>query len=79
MIEGICTGIKTTVIHPATEKHISKYSCQNSYMVDETPEVYRDLVLPHITTDQFDLKVNYVEKLSSLISVINFSLNCCLN
>lgn len=52
-------SIKTTVIHPATEKHISKYSCQNSYMVEETPEVYRDLVLPHITTDQFDLKWVY--------------------
>ncbi|KAL1517225.1 hypothetical protein ABEB36_001018 [Hypothenemus hampei] len=48
-------NIKTTIIHPATEKHIIKYSSQNCYMVNETPEIYENTVLPFITKDQFDL------------------------
>ncbi|CAG9761652.1 unnamed protein product [Ceutorhynchus assimilis] len=54
-----CTGIKTTIIHPATEKHITKYSSHNCYIVDETPEIYNKIVLPQIIQDKFDLQWVY--------------------
>lgn len=50
-------AIKTTIIHPATEKHIEKYSVQNLYIVDETPEIYKNITLPHLVGEQFDLQV----------------------
>lgn len=50
--------MKTTIIHPATEKHIEKYSAQNIYMIDETPVIYKNITLPHIKEEQFDLQVN---------------------
>lgn len=49
--------IKTTVIHPATEKHIVKFSAQKCYMVDETPEIYKEIVLPHLAGEQLHLQV----------------------
>ncbi|GJQ79703.1 hypothetical protein Trydic_g5850 [Trypoxylus dichotomus] len=52
-------SIKTTVIHPATEKHIEKYSVQNPYIVDETPDIYESIVLPYIIKEQFDLQWVY--------------------
>ncbi|KRT78156.1 hypothetical protein AMK59_7772 [Oryctes borbonicus] len=52
-------SIKTTVIHPATEKHIEKYCVQNPYIVDETPDVYQSIVLPYIIKEQFDLQWVY--------------------
>uniref|UniRef100_A0AAR5PA77 m7GpppX diphosphatase n=1 Tax=Dendroctonus ponderosae TaxID=77166 RepID=A0AAR5PA77_DENPD len=52
-------SVKTTIIHPATEKHIIKYSSQNSYMLDETPDIYNNIVVPHITSDKFDLQWVY--------------------
>ncbi|XP_017778004.1 PREDICTED: m7GpppX diphosphatase [Nicrophorus vespilloides] len=51
--------IKTTIIHPATDKHISKYSGNISFMVDETPELYKNIILPHIIEEQFDLSWLY--------------------
>ncbi|KAI4469778.1 histidine triad hit protein member [Holotrichia oblita] len=52
-------SIKTTIIHPATEKHIEKYSIQNPYIVDETPDIYESAVLPFIIKEQFDLQWVY--------------------
>nr|CDI52635.1 conserved hypothetical protein [Melanopsichium pennsylvanicum 4] len=40
--------IKLTLIRPATQTHIDKYSAQRKLMVYETPEMYRDKVLPWI-------------------------------
>ncbi|CAH1099186.1 unnamed protein product [Psylliodes chrysocephalus] len=51
--------IKTTVIHPATEKHIVKFSAQKCYMVDETPEIYKEIVLPHLAGEQLHLQWVY--------------------
>ncbi|XP_044758204.1 m7GpppX diphosphatase [Coccinella septempunctata] len=48
-------GIDVTIIHPATEKHIKKYSSHNLYMLNETPEVYNEIVLP-LLKDQFSLQ-----------------------
>lgn len=53
-------AVKTTIIHPATEKHIEKYSVQNIYLIYETPDIYNSITLPHIEGEQFDLQVNNV-------------------
>nr|CAD7392986.1 unnamed protein product [Timema cristinae] len=48
-------GIKTTIIHPATEKHIKKFESQPIHLVEETPELYESITYPHLQTEQFDL------------------------
>ena len=40
--------VKITLIRPATQTHIDKYSAQRKVMVYETPEMYREKVLPWI-------------------------------
>lgn len=60
---GFILAVKTTIIHPATEKHIEKYSVQNVYMIDETPEIYKSITLPHIQGEQFDLQVKSSKQL----------------
>ncbi|KAG0365053.1 HIT-like domain-containing protein [Gamsiella multidivaricata] len=40
--------LKMTVIYPATEAHVSKYSRQERKMITETAEVYQKSVLPWI-------------------------------
>ncbi|KAF8552583.1 scavenger mRNA decapping enzyme [Imleria badia] len=40
--------VKITVIFPATEVHIRKYTKQERIMVTETPELYRNIVGPFI-------------------------------
>ncbi|KAL3275142.1 hypothetical protein HHI36_019911 [Cryptolaemus montrouzieri] len=49
-------ALKATIIHPASQKHIDKYSVHNLYMVDETPKIYTEVILPQISKDQFDLQ-----------------------
>ena len=51
-------GIKATVVHPATEKHIEKYSTRASFLIEETPLVYQNVTLPHIRETKFDLQVS---------------------
>lgn len=41
-------GAKVTVIYPATETHIRKYSPQTYHYVLETPEMYKNYVAPYI-------------------------------
>ncbi|XP_059045851.1 m7GpppX diphosphatase [Achroia grisella] len=52
-------GVKTTIIYPATEKHIVKYSQQEVHIVLETPELYEKLTLPFIKKEQFNLQWLY--------------------
>ncbi|TKY87170.1 hypothetical protein EX895_003847 [Sporisorium graminicola] len=40
--------VKITLIRPATQTHIDKYSAQRKIMVYETPEMYQQKVLPWI-------------------------------
>jgi len=54
-------GLKTTVIYPATEKHIRKYEAQNIHLIEETPELYKCVTLPYLEKERFSLKVN-IEK-----------------
>lgn len=51
-------GVKATVIHPATQKHIEKYSSRKSFIVEETPLIYQSVTLPHIAESKFDLQVS---------------------
>ena len=41
-------SVKLTLIHPATPAHINKYSSSPAHRVEETPELYHTIVLPHI-------------------------------
>lgn len=46
----IAGALKSTLIFPATDKHIEKYSAQKIYMIRETAEDYRSITLPHVTS-----------------------------
>lgn len=47
-------GAKITVIYPATETHIRKYSEQQYHLIKESPEVYQLKVKPFIETQRGD-------------------------
>jgi len=47
--------VKSTVIYPATDKHIEKYSICQKYLINETPDLYETVTLPYITSSQFSL------------------------
>lgn len=50
-------SVKATVIHPATEKHIEKFSVKKIHLIEETPTIYEAVTLPHIKESQFDIQV----------------------
>lgn len=63
---GLCSGVlcsvllelKVTIIYPASEKHISKYSAHARYLVEETVHDYRSVTLPHLEQEQLSLEVS---------------------
>merc|ERR1719204_2876290 len=52
-------SIKTTVIHPATQKIINKFTMKPSYFVTETPEMYQTITRPYILNHLDDHKWVY--------------------
>ncbi|XP_038555981.1 m7GpppX diphosphatase [Micropterus salmoides] len=56
--------IKTTVVCPATEKHIKKYQSQESFLVEETGEDFQSITLPYIQKQSLSLQwvYNILEK-----------------
>eukprot|EP00064_Thunnus_orientalis_P012452 superscaffoldBa00001910_g12487 len=48
--------VKTTVVCPATEKHIKKYQRQESFLVEETGEDYQAITLPYIQKQSFSMQ-----------------------
>lgn len=52
--------MKLTMIFPATETHIRKYSQQQLRMVTETPEVYRQHVRPYVDEKRANGRLNWV-------------------
>ncbi|KAG9482037.1 hypothetical protein GDO78_010980 [Eleutherodactylus coqui] len=50
--------MKTTIIRPATEKHIKKYVRQELYLIQETGEDYKNITLPFIESGSFSIKVD---------------------
>lgn len=59
--------VKTTVVYPATEKHIQKYSNQNLYIVQETFQLFKEITEPYLNQGQFTLDVR------DFIANLNFS------
>lgn len=51
--------IKTTIIYPATDKLINKFTQRPSYFVMETPEMYRKITEPYIMEHLGDHKWVY--------------------
>ncbi|KAK3711396.1 hypothetical protein QZH41_013504 [Actinostola sp. cb2023] len=51
--------IKCTVIYPATSKHITKYTSQQTFIVNETPEDYKSITLPFLEAQQFNIQWVY--------------------
>lgn len=62
-------GIKLTVIYPATDKHVKKYSQQSSFMVQESSIAYATKIKPYAETQALSLQVYY-----HMINFINISL-----
>lgn len=56
--------MKATLIFPATAKHISKYSEHQPFIVNETPELYKNITLPCIEAGKFSIQwvYNILEK-----------------
>ncbi|XP_055377447.1 m7GpppX diphosphatase [Condylostylus longicornis] len=52
-------GVKATVIYPATEKHIEKYSARRKYLVKETAVIYKNVTEPYIESSKFSLEWVY--------------------
>ena len=36
------------IIYPATERHIAKHTAQRTFLLSETPHMYRQATLPHL-------------------------------
>ena len=51
--------INTTIIHPATEKHIEKYLPQKLHLISESYSDYVQITLPFVTRSQFDISWVY--------------------
>ncbi|KAJ9579719.1 hypothetical protein L9F63_004645 [Diploptera punctata] len=49
-------GVKATVIHPATEKHIIKYLSQEIHLIEETAELYKSITLPFLENETFSIQ-----------------------
>ncbi|XP_030001745.1 m7GpppX diphosphatase [Sphaeramia orbicularis] len=56
--------IKTTVVCPATEKHVKKYQRQESFLVEERGDDYQSITLPYIQEQRFSVQwvYNILEK-----------------
>ena len=49
--------LKSTVIYPATAKHLEKYSAQDVHFIYETPSDYQTITLPFIEEQSFSIQV----------------------
>ncbi|ELT96554.1 hypothetical protein CAPTEDRAFT_162417 [Capitella teleta] len=61
---ALLNGIKTTLIYPATEKHIAKYTAQDMHLITETAQDYESITLPYLNREQFNIQwvFNILEK-----------------
>jgi m7GpppX diphosphatase len=51
---------KVTVIYPATEAHIKKYSSQERFLVLETPKLYKEAILPFVQENSSAKRLQWV-------------------
>lgn len=65
-------GMKSTLIYPATEKHLRKYTSQTCYIVNESPDDYEHNVLPYIQSSSFSRQwvYNILDKKSEVERII---------
>lgn len=47
--------INMTVIYPAEKHHLKKYSFSGRHLIQETPEMYRDIIVPFLSLSPKDL------------------------
>ncbi|XP_006140703.2 m7GpppX diphosphatase [Tupaia chinensis] len=53
------SDVKTTVVYPATEKHLQKYLRQDLCLVRETGADYRNVTLPHLQAQSLSVQWVY--------------------
>mmetsp|Transcript_55576 Transcript_55576/g.136212 ORF Transcript_55576/g.136212 Transcript_55576/m.136212 type:complete len:297 (+) Transcript_55576:152-1042(+) len=53
-------AIKCDVIHPATAKHIAKYSREEFRFFRETAGIYRDVTLPYVLREEMGGRIEWV-------------------
>lgn len=58
-VDPALNQLKVTIIYPAAEKHIVKYSVQNRYLIEETADLYKSVTLPHLEQGQLSLEWLY--------------------
>ncbi|XP_069750527.1 m7GpppX diphosphatase isoform X2 [Narcine bancroftii] len=65
--------IKTTVVCPATEKHIKKYLQQEMYLVNETADDYKNITTPYLQSQTFSVQwlYNILEKKAEVEQIIH--------
>lgn len=51
--------LKVTIIYPASEKHIIKFSAQPKHLLEETAQAYQTVTLPHLEREQLSLEWLY--------------------
>ncbi|XP_064326813.1 m7GpppX diphosphatase [Phalacrocorax carbo] len=71
--------IKTTVVYPATEKHLQKYLRQEVYLIRETWEDYKNITLPFIQSQSFSIQwvYNILEKKAEADRIIHENPDPC--
>lgn len=47
--------LKVSTIYPATNAHVKKYSQQEFFTFNETPDMYKKITLPHLSAQKFTL------------------------
>lgn len=53
----VIAEIKTTVVYPATEKHLQKYLHQDLHLVRETGDDYKNVTLPYLKSQSLSIQV----------------------
>ena len=49
--------VKNTLIYPASDKHLNKYSEHRTYLITETPKTFKEITLPFIEEQAGHLQV----------------------
>lgn len=65
--------IKTTVVYPATEKHIKKYLQQEMHLINETADDYKNITAPYLQSQSFSIQwvYNILEKKAEADRIIH--------
>ncbi|XP_062950664.1 m7GpppX diphosphatase isoform X2 [Cynocephalus volans] len=53
------SDVKTTVVYPATEKHLQKYLRQDLHLIRETGDDYRKITLPYLESQSLSIQWVY--------------------